>query len=73
MLAAAPQPQPAADQAARDAVDAARYRWLRARDLDSIHLGGVFAGQTPANIVLNGDDLDAEIDAAIAADAAKGA
>lgn len=49
----------------QDAVDAARYRWLRARDLDTISRGGVFAGMTPQNIVLNGDDLDREIDAAM--------
>ncbi|MGY1950078.1 hypothetical protein [Pseudomonas pergaminensis] len=45
--------------------DAERYRWLRDRDLNSIHLGGVFAGKTPQNIVLNGEDLDQMIDAAI--------
>ncbi|MDH5797696.1 MAG: hypothetical protein OEZ19_03955 [Paracoccaceae bacterium] len=43
--------------------DAARYRWLRSRDLDTIGKGGVFAGMTPENIVLNGDDLDFWIDA----------
>jgi hypothetical protein len=43
--------------------DAARYRWLRSRDLDSIVDGGVFAGMVPDNVVLNGDDLDAAIDA----------
>ncbi|OTH42557.1 hypothetical protein CAY90_27160 [Pseudomonas aeruginosa] len=45
--------------------DAARYRWLRERDLETIRRGGVFAGMTPENIVLNLEDLDAEIDAAI--------
>jgi hypothetical protein len=45
--------------------DAARYRWLRERDLDTITTGGVFAGMTPANIVLNGCDLDKAIDAAM--------
>ena len=49
-------------QAPADAQDAARYRWLRSRDLDTIHNGGVFAGMTPKNVVLNGDDLDAAID-----------
>ncbi|EMU5678763.1 hypothetical protein KUC62_28210 [Pseudomonas aeruginosa] len=44
--------------------DAARYRWLRERDLETISRGGVFAGMTPENIVLNLEDLDAEIDAA---------
>lgn len=44
---------------------AKRYAWLRARDLDAVHGGGVFAGQTPQNIVLNGDDLDAAIDTAM--------
>lgn len=47
--------------------DAARYQWLRSRDLDTIVEGGVFAGKVPDNVVLNGDDLDAAIDAAIAA------
>ncbi|MFD2299934.1 hypothetical protein QRO11_03565 [Paracidovorax citrulli] len=46
---------------------AARYEWLRSRDLDTIQKGGVFAGKTPDNVVLNGADLDAAIDAAIAA------
>jgi hypothetical protein len=45
-------------------VDAARYRWLRGRDLDTISKGGVFAGLTPNNFVLNGEDLDREIDSA---------
>ncbi|HHL3045321.1 TPA: hypothetical protein ACQ49P_005346 [Pseudomonas aeruginosa] len=44
--------------------DAERYRWLRERDLETISRGGVFAGMTPENIVLNLEDLDAEIDAA---------
>lgn len=44
---------------------AKRYAWLRERDLDAVHKGGVFVGQTPKNIVLNGDDLDAAIDAAM--------
>lgn len=48
----------------RNANDAARYRWLRSRDLDTIKAGGVFAGKTPDNVVLNGEDLDAAIDAA---------
>lgn len=52
-------------QQEQDARDAARYRWLRARDLETIHGGGVFAGMTPSNVVLNGDDLDREIDAAM--------
>lgn len=46
--------------------DAERYNWLRERDLDTIHKGGVFAGMTPKNVVLNGDDLDMAVDAAIA-------
>lgn len=46
--------------------DAVRYQWLRARDLDVIDKGGVFAGMTPQNVILNGDDLDGAIDAAIA-------
>lgn len=50
------------DQLARDA---ARYRWLRERDLDTIYSGGVFAGQTPENIVLNLEDLDQAVDQAM--------
>jgi len=45
--------------------DAERYRYLRGRDLDTIHEGGVFAGMTPDNIVLNFDTLDDAIDAAL--------
>jgi hypothetical protein len=52
------------DEAVRDAE---RYRFLRGRDLDTIHTGGVFAGMTPKNVVLNEDDLDREVDAAIRA------
>ncbi len=48
------------------ALDANRYRWLRARDLDTIKAGGVFAGLTPENLVLNGEDLDIVIDAHLA-------
>lgn len=48
-------------------LDAARYRWLRTRNLDAISAGGVFAGKTPENVVLNGDDLDAAIDLAMVA------
>lgn len=44
---------------------ARRYAYLRDRDLDAIVDGGVFAGQVPENVVLNGDDLDAAIDAAM--------
>ena len=46
-------------------LDAARYRWLRDRDLDTISAGGVFAGQTPENFILNGVDLDSAIDQAM--------
>lgn len=42
---------------------AIRYAVLRAAPVDAIRSGGVFAGQTPQNIVLNGNDLDAAIDA----------
>jgi hypothetical protein len=42
---------------------AERYTWLRERDLSTVHQGGVFAGRTPENVVLNGADLDAAIDA----------
>ncbi len=47
--------------------NAERYDFLREQDLDAIKIGGVFAGKTPDNVVLNGDDLDAAIDAAMAA------
>jgi hypothetical protein len=40
-----------------------RYRWLRERDLETINNGGVFAGKTPENLVLSGNDLDKAIDA----------
>ena len=45
--------------------DAHRYRWLRARNLDTITNGGVFAGMTPQDVVLNGADLDQAIDGAM--------
>jgi hypothetical protein len=44
---------------------AARYRWLRERDLDTISKGGVFAGLMPHKLVLSGSDLDKAIDSAI--------
>ena len=44
--------------------DAERYRWLRTRDLDTIDAGGVFAGITPQNRVINGKDLDRAVDQA---------
>ena len=47
--------------------DAKRYQYLRNRPLDTITSGGIFAGMTPENIVLNGVDLDEHIDAAIEA------
>lgn len=50
--------------ASDDARDAIRYRWLRSRNLDAINRGGVFAGRTPDNVVLNGDDLDRAVDGA---------
>ncbi len=37
---------------------AIRYAYLRAKPLTAIQDGGVFAGRTPDNVVLNGDDLD---------------
>lgn len=46
-------------------LDAGRYRWLRSRDLESISQGGVFAGMTPDNLVLNEETLDQAIDAAM--------
>lgn len=60
-----------AEEVADLAHDAARYRWLRERDLDTIDQGGVFAGKTPDNIVMNQEDLDAHVDAAMAAEAAQ--
>jgi hypothetical protein len=48
----------------RTVADAARYHYLRARPLD-ITTPGVFAGKIPDNIVLNGVDLDIEIDHAM--------
>lgn len=49
--------------------DAERYRWLRTRDLNTIAAGGVFAGMTPANVVLNEEHLDAAVDAGMKAEA----
>ncbi|MBC2658606.1 hypothetical protein H7A76_24475 [Pseudomonas sp. MSSRFD41] len=46
--------------------DAERYQWLRSRDLETISQGGVFAGITPENQVLNEETLDDAIDAAMA-------
>lgn len=43
--------------------DALRYRHLRNKDLGTIRTGGVFAGKTPENVVLNLEDLDKAIDA----------
>ena len=45
--------------------DAARYRWLRSRDVSSIQRGGVFAGMTPQNVVLSEADLDRAVDKAM--------
>jgi len=49
----------------KDSIDAERYRWLRKRDINQISLGGIFAGLTPDNLVLNGSDLDKAIDKAM--------
>ncbi|MBW8356677.1 MAG: hypothetical protein K0M54_22925 [Pseudomonas sp.] len=46
--------------------DAERYQWLRSRDLETISHGGVFAGLTPQNMVLNKETLDEAVDAAMA-------
>ena len=46
-----------------------RYAYLRSRNLDVIQSGGVFAGKTPDNIILNGQDLDFAIDTAMVMDA----
>lgn len=56
----------------KQGLDVARYRWLRARDLETICQGGVFAGMTPQNVILSGEDLDAAVDAAMAAQAKQG-
>jgi len=55
-------------KAERDSLlrDAERYRWMRHRNLDTISQGGVFAGMTPQNLVLNEETLDEAIDAAMA-------
>ena len=42
--------------------DAARYRWLRSRDVETIHKGGVFVGVIPDNLVINYEDCDRRID-----------
>jgi hypothetical protein len=57
-----------ADEIERLRADAARYQFLRNRDLDTIHRGGVFAGMTPENVVINLEDLDEAVDAAMSAD-----
>lgn len=44
------------------AINASRYLHLRSKSLDTIGDGGVFAGLTPKNVVLNGQDLDEAID-----------
>lgn len=48
--------------------DAARYRWLRSRDLETITKGGVFVGLTPENLVISGDHLDLAVDSAMRAE-----
>lgn len=47
---------------------ARRYRYLRERPLDSIKAGGIFVGRTPENQVINGLDLDRDVDERIAAE-----
>lgn len=47
------------------AQNAARYLVLRQADVDTIQNGGLFAGLTPENLVINGDDLDRRVDAVI--------
>jgi hypothetical protein len=51
------------DEVRRLRRDAARYNVLREADVESVHKGGVFAGLTPDNLVINGDDLDRRVDA----------
>lgn len=52
----------AIEQTARDA---ARYRYLRDRQLREIDIaaGGVVAGRIPGNVILGGEDLDRAVDA----------
>lgn len=45
--------------------NADRYTYLRNRDPDTIETGGIFAGITPDNHLLSGEDLDQAIDAAL--------
>lgn len=45
--------------------DVERYQVLRQADVDTIHNGGLFAGLTPDNIVINGHHLDERTDAVI--------
>ena len=54
-------------------LDSIRYRWLRERDLDTIYKGGVSVGMMPQKIVLNGADLDFEVDTAMALESAPNA
>ena len=42
--------------------DAARYQYLRNRDVDAIKKGGVFAGMTPQNVLLSHEHLDLAVD-----------
>ncbi len=44
---------------------AIRYAYLRSQPLDAIHAGGIFIGSTPDNLVLNEEDADEAIDAAM--------
>lgn len=46
---------------------AVNYAFLRAQSLDSVECGGVFVGKTPDNVVLNGEDLDLAVRAAMKA------
>ena len=48
--------------------DGRRYRWLRSRDVETIYSGGIFVGKSPENLVLADIQLDAAIDAAMAAE-----
>lgn len=47
---------------ARLRTDASRYQHLRNKDLSAISDGGVFAGMTPNNTVLNEGHLDLAVD-----------
>lgn len=54
-------------QEAGDAVNSARYLYLRNQPTSAIKQGGIFIGQVPQNLILTEEEADAAIDAAISA------